>query len=96
MSKYKIVRFYQDDNKPSEIIKTGLTLEQAQKHCQDPSTSGDGWFDGFEDQNEPKDETLKKLTDIVNWVEGKYDGDELREHMIVKTIKEDILNKEVQ
>jgi len=42
--------------------------------------------------NKPKDETLKKLTDIVNWVEDKYDGDELREHMIVKTIKEDLLS----
>lgn len=40
-----------------------------------------------ENSDEPKDETLKKLIDIVNWVEGKYDGDELREHMIVKTIK---------
>ena len=49
------------------------------------------WEQGLKN-DEPKDETLKKLTDIVNWVEGKYDGDALREHMIVKTIKEDLLS----
>lgn len=42
--------------------------------------------------DKPKDVTLKKLRDIVNWVEGKYDGDELREHMIVKTIKKELLS----
>jgi hypothetical protein len=30
------------------VIKSGLTLEQAQAHCEDPATSGDGWFDGYE------------------------------------------------
>lgn len=57
---YKIIRHYQlGDN---ETIRTGLTLEQAQTHCQDPETSSstcttqDGfhrtdtygpWFDGY-------------------------------------------------
>ena len=36
---YKIIRCYQDENKPSRTIKTGLTLEEAQKHCHDPETS---------------------------------------------------------
>ena len=60
MSTYKIVRFFQ--NHPKEIIDTGLTLEQVQKHCSDPESSskkctsiegqartadcGD-WFDGW-------------------------------------------------
>lgn len=44
---YKIVRFYQDD-RPSEIIVRGLTLEQAQAHCQRDDTHGEGWFDGYE------------------------------------------------
>jgi hypothetical protein len=42
---YSIVRFrFKGD---SEVIETGLTLEEAQEHCNDPSTSGDGWFDGY-------------------------------------------------
>lgn len=60
MSTYKIVRFFQDH--PKQIIDTGLTLEQVQKHCSDPEssykgcTSVDGqaltaklgpWFDGW-------------------------------------------------
>ena len=34
----KVVRFYEDD-RPAKIIKTGLTLEQAKAHCNDPETS---------------------------------------------------------
>ena len=48
---YKIIRFFQDHNKPNKVILTGLTLEQAQNHCQDPDTSGDGWFDGYDEHN---------------------------------------------
>lgn len=48
---YKIIRFFKDDNKPNKVILTGLTLEQAQNHCQDPDTSGDGWFDGYDEHN---------------------------------------------
>ncbi len=44
---YKIIRFFRDDNNKNKVILTGLTLEQAQNHCQDPDTSGDGWFDGY-------------------------------------------------
>ena len=43
---YKIIRFRQNGN--SKVIKRGLTLEQAQAHCNDPTTEGWGWFDGFE------------------------------------------------
>ncbi len=61
MSK-KIVRFYQRPGKPGGHLQTkkrtmqrGLTLEQAQAHCSDPSTSGKlpaskggwEWFDGM-------------------------------------------------
>ena len=45
---YKIVRFYQDDNVPSEVIDTGLSLEAVQAHCNHPTTRGEGWFDGYE------------------------------------------------
>ena len=62
---YKIVRMFFNDV-PSKIIKTGLTLERAQSHCQDPETSSSTcegitgiertdkygpWFDGYEEEN---------------------------------------------
>ncbi len=61
---YKVIRFY--FNKPGRrrTIESGLTLEQAQAHCQDPETSSSTcttaagkrrtktmgrWFDGYEE-----------------------------------------------
>lgn len=52
---YKIIRFCRD--RPNEVVETGLTLEEAQEHCQSEDTHGDGWFDGFELEN-PSDEVL--------------------------------------
>lgn len=64
MDTYQIVRFYQDH--PREVIETGLTLEEAQEHCNDPETSSKTcagteamqrtaelgvWFDGYEKEN---------------------------------------------
>jgi hypothetical protein len=45
---YEIVRFYRDREHPNhqKVMQTGLTLEEAQKHCRDPNTRGD-WFDGY-------------------------------------------------
>jgi len=43
---YVIVRFFFEG--PNQVIKSGLTLEEAQNHCNDPSTEGSGWFDGYE------------------------------------------------
>jgi hypothetical protein len=43
---YKIIRFYQDAD--SEIITRGQTLAQAQAHCQREDTHGEGWFDGYD------------------------------------------------
>lgn len=48
MTTYKIVRFYQDPDKDRETIVRGLSLEQAQAHCQREDTQGEGWFDGYE------------------------------------------------
>lgn len=57
--RYKIVRFYLNSRR---VILTGLTLEQAQAHCNDPETSSSTctksagkrrtklkgpWFDGY-------------------------------------------------
>ena len=59
---YKIVRFYSDPKFEKEIVRTGLSLEEAQAHCNDPETSyltatsseaeyltalRGPWFDGF-------------------------------------------------
>jgi hypothetical protein len=46
---YSIIRFrFQGER---EIIATGLTLEEAQAHCQDDETHGEGWFDGYESED---------------------------------------------
>jgi len=46
---YKIIRiFHPDLQRPSKIIKSGLTLAQAQAHCNDPKTElADNWFDAY-------------------------------------------------
>lgn len=61
---YKIVRMYFENHRP-RTIKTGLTKEEAMKHCNDPETSSStctnyagkqrtkrmgAWFDGFTQQ----------------------------------------------
>lgn len=61
MTTYKIVRFYRDSHK-RRTIQRGLTLEQAQDHCNNPETSSEtctsaagrrrtklrgAWFDGY-------------------------------------------------
>jgi hypothetical protein len=47
---YMIVRFFRDPDVPSKVIKKGLTLEEAQEHCnrEDTSNLEEGWFDGYE------------------------------------------------
>jgi len=58
---YRIVRLYFDDNHPEHrtVIATGLTLDEAQAHCQDPATRGPDlpdtngcpeWFDAYYDE----------------------------------------------
>ena len=56
---YQIIRFFAD-NRERQVLETGLTLEEAEEHCQDPetssrtatedNTSGD-WFDGYEHED---------------------------------------------
>ena len=60
MSTYQIIRFFKGED--SEVIEKGLTLEEAQEHCNDPETSSStatsdaaeyitktwgAWFDGY-------------------------------------------------
>lgn len=44
-STYTIVRFRFKETK--EIIKEGVTLEEAQEHCSSDDSQGEGWFDGW-------------------------------------------------
>lgn len=48
---YKIVRYYSDPNMVAEVKQTGLTLAEAQAHCNDPATQspdgGETWFEGY-------------------------------------------------
>lgn len=39
MNKYKIVRCYFNAGIRNRVMRVGLTLEQAQAHCNDPETS---------------------------------------------------------
>ena len=61
---YQIIRMYQHPDRSSSVIRSGLTLEQAQEHCRDPETSSStatgtiatqrtatsgAWFDGYQE-----------------------------------------------
>jgi hypothetical protein len=48
MNTYKIIRFHFFGS--NKIVKKGLTLAEAQEHCQRDDASGDGWFDGYESE----------------------------------------------
>lgn len=60
---YRIIRFYM--NSGNVVLKTNLTLDEAQDHCSDPETSSSTctnyrgtkrtecmgpWFDGYEQE----------------------------------------------
>lgn len=60
---YKVLRMYFNEKKPTEIIRAGLSLEEARSHCRNPETSSrhatseeaaartykyGPWFDGYE------------------------------------------------
>ncbi len=42
---YDIVQFR--FNETNEVIKEGVTLEEAQEHCNSEDSHGEGWFDGY-------------------------------------------------
>jgi hypothetical protein len=63
MKTYMIIRHKFNDN--NSIIKKGLTLEQAQEHCQREDTHGEGWFDGYMEENKPCLIRKASLTSLV-------------------------------
>ena len=46
---YRIVRYRFGGH--NETIQRGLTLEEAQEHCNRDDTRGDGWFDGYREES---------------------------------------------
>ncbi len=44
-TRYDIVRFRFDAD--TEIVRSDVSLAEAQAHCNDESTHGEGWFDGY-------------------------------------------------
>ncbi len=78
---YKILRFHA--HRPTEVIETGLTYEEARAHCRRPDTSNmeEGWFEGYADEN-PTDEELEeraekdaRLLDACHAIERLVSGD---------------------
>ena len=48
MKTYKIIRFRFKGE--SKVIKTGVSLDEARKHCNREDTKGEGWFDGYTEE----------------------------------------------
>ena len=82
---YKIIRFYFNGNK--RVVKSGLSLEEAQAHCQDPETSSSTctsssgkartkrsgeWFDGYNECN--------RFKKVLEEEEEKLRQKDLRQH----------------
>lgn len=71
MALYNIIRHYRDRKQPGVLIKSGLTLEEAQAHCNDPSTREDGvWFDGY--QQEGFTDFSKRVPSITRALLARY------------------------
>lgn len=49
---YEIVRFYHPSlHREAEVMESGRTLDEAQEHCNDPSTREEGvYFDGYREE----------------------------------------------
>jgi hypothetical protein len=50
MKTYKIIRFFRNGTVSSQVVETGLSLEEAQEHCNNSETSKADWFDGYEEE----------------------------------------------
>jgi hypothetical protein len=81
-----IRRFFQDGQRPVEIIERDLSLAEAQAHCNDPSTrggdseKGTAWFDGYDvdpDADDGEDDVA--LVDEAHHVRPTYEERSLGE-----------------
>lgn len=54
MEYFKIVRFFKDGTAP-RVIKSHVSLAEAQEHCNRPDTEKAGvWFDGYQRELKPR------------------------------------------
>tara|TARA_R100001530_G_scaffold134388_2_gene109160 strand:- start:177 stop:509 length:333 start_codon:yes stop_codon:yes gene_type:complete len=67
MITYKIVRFTFGDPIENRIVMRGLSLKEAQEHCQRDDTREAGvWFDGYEKEHNLSDEEfLREKEEIL-------------------------------
>ena len=73
MKTYKIVRFQEDCFNSAVVKQKGLSFKEAQDHCKSKKSSGDGWFDGFEEEGKTDNhirmsnrlKSLNKASDIL-------------------------------
>ncbi len=61
---YKTVRFFQNDNVPRMTIDTGLTLEEAQAHCNSLEASS---------TTATSREAVKRTATVGAWFDGYYE-----------------------
>jgi len=81
MTTYSITRMFQDGTLSSQLIRTGLTLKQAQAHCSNPETSSSTatspaarerterfgpWFDGY-DAEQQQESVRHECCNAVWW-----------------------------
>jgi hypothetical protein len=69
MASYSIYRFEQDGRR--YLVYEGLSLEEAQAHCNDESTHGDRWFDGYEEEKELRTPEPETATDLLKRIKSK-------------------------
>lgn len=48
--RYMIRRHFKAEGKRSKIVRRDLTLAEAKAHCNDPTSKGTDWFDGWTEQ----------------------------------------------
>jgi len=62
---YKIIRFRRDG--PNQVLERGLTLDEAQAHCEREDTHGEGWFDGYEYDVLTDEDRAERAQDEERW-----------------------------
>jgi hypothetical protein len=58
---YKVVRHYFDAGRSNTVVKKGLSLNEARRHCKRPDAHGDGWFDSYTRDGERLVERVREL-----------------------------------
>jgi len=62
---YKIIRFRRDG--PNQVLERGLTLDEAQAHCEREDTHGEGWFDGYDLDVLTDEDRAEREQDEMRW-----------------------------